>query len=122
MVLALVSALALVASRRSPVGSVAAAGCAFLLGGLFVEPPASGTVEPGLARIVVDTSRSTCGTSGCWTEGRLVRCEPIDPDTCPTGLGEPVGLLSAEEPPLWSTVRVVAWDAAGNVSRPALRH
>jgi competence protein ComEC len=106
-VLALVAVLALGASRRSRAASLAAASCAFLLGGLLVPSSTEATVEPGLARVVIDTSRTTCGESGCWSEGRLVRCEAIDSDTCPSMLGERVGLVSNEEPPLWATVGAV---------------
>jgi competence protein ComEC len=106
-ILVLAAVLGMAASRRSWVGATAAMGCAFLLGATLAETSTEATVEPGLARIVVDTSRTTCGERGCWTEGRLVRCDPIEPDTCPQRLGERIGLVSNEEPPLWSTVRAV---------------
>ena len=64
VVLVTAAVLGLAATRRSTVGSAAAMGCAFLLGGLLVQEEAEVRVEPGLARIVVDTFRTTCGERG----------------------------------------------------------
>lgn len=64
------------------------------------------TLHSGLARLTLRIGRSGCGDQGCWAEGTLRDCTPIDPASC-VASGARVGVASATPLPAGATVRAL---------------
>jgi hypothetical protein len=64
-------------------------------------------VKSGSARLSVEPLRTACGLSGCWAEVRLLRCTPLEPETC-APVGTLLSLTTSEELPLGARVSLLA--------------
>lgn len=86
---------------------VAIGAWALLLAGTLQADPDQPVPKAGLARIVVEPLRTACGVEGCWAEAQLIRCSPIDEETCSPS-GSLLSLSTDQELPLGARVSLVA--------------
>ena len=85
----------------------AMAAWAALVAGTLVGGAGPPSVQRGAARVTVEPLRTSCSTTGCWAEARLVRCQPLDPSTCPPA-GTLLSLATPTEIPLGARVSMLA--------------